>query len=316
VNAVVKIVLFFLAVVVLGAVLAPMLYWAVHALEPWALANGLLRWEPVGNQVEARGPFTFLEADFQKFFNRAMLLSALLLLWPALRWMGIRRGDLRLQQDARWRSHLLVGLAVGGGVVALMAAGYVFLGYYHLKGSPPWGALPRIALSAVVVAMLEEWLFRGMIFGLFAKAMKPVRALFWTTLVFATLHFLKPDEDVHIAQVDWSSGFALLPYVFHQFTEPAMLLAGLTTLFTLGWLLGYARLRTGSLWMGIGIHAGVVFVKMGFSKITKRDGELLPWIGPELQIGLVPVALLLIALFLVWRRAEYEELLPNVTRKG
>src|SRR3954471_7026230 len=105
-----------------------MLYWTVHALEPWALANGLLRWEPVGNQVEARGPFTFLEADFQKFFNRAMLLSALLLLWPALRWMGFRRGELGLQRDPRRGSHLLFGLVVGGGVVALMAAGYVVLG--------------------------------------------------------------------------------------------------------------------------------------------------------------------------------------------
>lgn len=314
-NAVVKIVLYFLAVVVLGAVLAPVLYWMVHALEPWALANGFLRWEPVGNQVEARGPFTFLEADFQKYFNRAMLLSALLLLWPALRWMGLGRADLRLRPDARWGSHLLFGLAVGGGVVALMAAAYVMLGYYHLKPAPPWRELPRIAFSAAVVAALEEWLFRGMIFGLFAKAMKPVPALFWTTLVFATLHFLKPDQDVHIEHVDWSSGFELLPYVFHQFAEPAMLLAGLTTLFTLGWLLGYARLRTGSLWMGIGIHAGVVFVKMGFSKLTKRDGVLLPWVGPELQIGLVPVVLLLIGLLLVWRRAEFEELLPNVRKQ-
>lgn len=322
-NGVVKIVVYFLAVIVFGALLAPVLYWAAHGLEPWALANGLLRWDPVGDQVTARGPFAFLGAEFQKFFNRAMLVAAVALLWPALRWMDFGKGDLRLLPDERWRSHLLFGIAVGAGVVAVMAAAYLVIGFYNLKATPPWGALVKIAFSAIGVALLEEWLFRGMIFGLLAKTMKPMAALFWTTLIFAALHFLKPDDKVKVDVVDWSSGFALLPLVFHQFAEPLMLLAGFTTLFTLGWLLGYARVRTNSLWMSIGLHAGVIFVKMGFSKLTKRDGDmlprdgaLLPWVGPELQIGLVPVALLLVALLLVWRRVEYEELLPNVRRPG
>jgi membrane protease YdiL (CAAX protease family) len=257
-----------------------------------------------------------LEADFQKYFNRAMLVSAVLLLWPALRWLGVKRSDLRLRPDPRRRSHLLFGLGVGAGVVAVMAIAYLFLGYYHPKPSPPWLALGKVALSAVVVAALEEWLFRGMIFGLFLKSMRPFIALSWTTLIFAALHFLKPDDDIAVRNVEWGSGFALLPHVFHQFAEPVMLLAGFTTLFTLGWVLGYARLRTESLWMSIGLHAGVVFVKMGFSKLTKRDADALPWIGPELQIGLVPVALLLVALYLVWRRVRFEELLPNAPKRS
>ncbi len=50
-----------------------------------------------------------------------------------------------------------------------------------------------------------------------------------------------------------------------------------------------------SLWMSIGLHAGVVFVKMSFAVLSKRRETHLPWIGRELQIGLVPVGILLLA---------------------
>jgi membrane protease YdiL (CAAX protease family) len=308
-----KIVAYFVGVVLLGAVLAPLLYWGAHAIEPWALANGFLRWEAPtpGGPIVIRGPLSFLQADFQKYFNRAMLIAAVALIWPTLRWLRVSRADLRLRPDFRRWQHLRYGFIVGGGLVALMAGAYLFLGIYHLKASPPWGALAKIALSAAIVSVLEECLFRGAIFGLFAKAMRPLMALFWTTAIFAILHFLKPDDDVVVKSVSWLSGFALLPHAFHQFADPRMLLAGFSTMFVLGWLLGYARLRTEALWMSIGLHAGVVFVKMGFSKLTKRDLELLPWVGPELQIGLVPVALLLFGLYLVKRRLDFEELLPN-----
>ena len=59
-------------------------------------------------------------------------------------------------------------------------------------------------------------------------------------------------------------------------------------------------MRTRALWMSIGIHAGLVFIKAIFSKVATRQSEALPWVGPELQIGLVPVSLLLFALALVW----------------
>jgi hypothetical protein len=90
-----------------------------------------------------------------------------------------------------------------------------------------------------------------------------------------------------------------VPHVFHQFTEPMTFLAGFTTLFALGWLCGEARLRTRSLWMSSGLHTGIVFVKMSFAALSKRRETHLPWIGPELQIGLVPVGLFVLAWIIV-----------------
>lgn len=267
--------------------------------------------------MAARGILPFLgETEFQKYFNRAVLIAALALLWPtirSLRIQGVR--ELGLEPDRQWRRHFLIGFAVAAAAVGAMAAAYIMFDVYHWKKPRlPWESLPKLALSALVVAVLEEALFRGALLGLFRRTLRPYPALVLVTALYAVLHFLKPDDELQIAQVGWLSGFEVLPHTFHQFADPVALLAGFTTLFVLGWLLGYTTLKTRALWMAIGLHAGVVFVKMSFSKFTKRDLEALPWIGQELQIGLVPVAVLCLAgvgLWLGLRHSQRAGQLPH-----
>ena len=275
---------YFAAVIVLGALLAPPLYWAAQ----WLAAHGVFP--------------ALAELKFQKFFNRAALISALLLLWPTIR--ALRIGgwrDLGIEPDPRWRQHLLAGFVIAGAAVALMAAAYLYLGIYRFRAEIAWSKIPVIAVSAVTVAFLEEALFRGAILGLLRRSLRPFTALFWVTALFAIVHFLKPDESFELAEVGWLSGFALVPHTFHQFAEPMKLLAGFTTLFALGWLCGDATLRTRALWMSIGLHAGIVFVKMSFSVLAKLSvkprlrADYLPWVGDRFENGLVPVAVLLLA---------------------
>jgi len=277
-----KFLIYLAAVVTLGALLAPPLYWGAQTLA-------------------GQGVFSFLgEYKFQKFFDRAALVAAFALLWPAIRWLRIKgwRG-VGLEPDAHWLRHWAAGFIIAGAIVAGMAFAYVECGVYTLRPAAPWGRLPMIALSAVVVGFVEEALFRGAIFGLLRRTLRPYPALFWVTALFALVHFLKPDDSFDPHPIGWLSGFALVPHVFHQFTDPMTFLAGFGTLFALGWLLGDAALRTRSLWMSIGLHTGVVFVKMGFAALSKRGEMRLPWIGSELQIGLVPMALLLLAWIIV-----------------
>ena len=53
-------------------------------------------------------------------------------------------------------------------------------------------------------------------------------------------------------------------------------------------------------------HAGVVFVKMSFAVLSKRRETHLPWIGRELQIGLVPVGILFLGWLVVVLYTVYE----------
>ena len=272
------------AVILLGALLAPPLYWAAQGLAGHGIFPALA------------------DFKFQKFFNRAALIAALLLLWPTVR--ALRIGgwrDLGIEPDPRWRQHLLAGFVIAGTAVALMAAAYLSLGIYRLHTDIEWGKIPVIALSAAVVALLEEALFRGAILGLLRRSLRPTSALLAVTALFAIVHFLKPDESYEPPPVGWLSGFDLIPHIFHQFAEPMTLLAGFSTLFALGWLCGDAAMRTRALWMSIGLHAGVVLVKMSFSVVAEfaikkrlRAGYL-PWVGDRFENGLVPVAVLLLA---------------------
>ena len=280
-----KILLYFVAVIVLGALLAPPLYWGGHALA-------------------SRGLLNFLkEVELQKFFNRAVLVAALALLWPMVRWLRLDGvGGLGLERNPAWKTHLGVGFGIAALCVGLLATGYIFGDVYHWKKTLPWGKSPPLLLSAAVVALLEEGLFRGGILGLFRRTMSPGLAIFFTSAIFSAVHFLKPDDAVKVETVTWLSGFGLIPHMFHQFAEPLLLLGGFTTIFVLGLLLADVTVRTRSLWLPIGFHAGLVFVKMAFSKLTKREDAHLPWIGEELQIGLVPVAALLLGWWLarIW----------------
>jgi uncharacterized protein len=274
-----KILAYFVAVILLGALLAPPLYWA-------------------GQGLAARGVLAFLaETDFQKFFNRAMLVAALVLLWPVVRWLRIGGwSELGLEPNPRRWKHLTAGFLIAGLFVAVMAGCYIAGDVYRWKKKfDEWERIPVLFLSAWVIALLEEGLFRAGILGLFRRTLPAGVAIAISAAVFSSVHFLKPDDAVQIAQVGWLSGFELVPHVFHKFAEPMELLSGFTTILVLGLMLADVTVRTRSIWMAIGLHAGVVFVKMSFSKLTKRDEAHLPWIGEELQLGLVPVGMLLLA---------------------
>ena len=289
-----KILAYFLAVIVLGALLAPPLYW-------------------LGQAVAARGVMQFLaETEFQKFFNRGMLVAALVLLWPTIKWLRVSSArELGLEPDQQWCKRLVVGFLIAGSLVALLGAAYLGAEVYHFKKELHFEKTPPLLLSALIVALLEEGLFRGAILGLFRRTMKPWPAIVATSAIFSAVHFLKPDENVQVEHVHWLAGFELVPHVFHQFAEPMLLLGGFTTIFVLGIMLADVTTRTRSLWMGIGLHAGLVFVKMSFSKLTKRESAHLPWIGEELQIGLVPVGVLLLAWLIARLWLQYVDLRSN-----
>jgi CAAX protease family protein len=291
-----KILTYFFGVIILGALLAPPLYWA-------------------GQAVAAKGVLTFLaDTDFQKFFNRGILISAIALLWPTVRWLQIGSvRELGLDRDERWWRRCLAGFIIAAVLVLALGCVYVSLEIYRWKNENlPWGKLPPLLLSAAVVSLLEEGLFRAGILGLFRRSLSARAAVLWTSLIFAAVHFLKPDDEVKVAHVGWLTGFEMIPHVVHQFAEPMLLLGGFTTIFVLALMLGNVTVRTRSLWMAIGLHAGVVFAKMSFSKFTKRNESHLPWVGESLEIGLVPVGVLLVAwlLALLWLRYVDRSSLP------
>jgi membrane protease YdiL (CAAX protease family) len=174
----------------------------------------------------------------------------------------------------------------------------VFLGIYRLRGEVPWFAVASVALTAAIVPLIEEALFRGLFLGVLLRWSRPLVATLLSAGIFSIVHFLKAPDQTSPA-VDWSSGFVSLVHSFDQFGEPLLLLASFTTLFLIGLILADARIQTQSLSLAIGLHAGWIFAAGAFNKIAQREILALPWLGKNLQIGIIPLGVGLVTWALV-----------------
>lgn len=277
---------YFAATILFGAVAAPLLFWAAQSLA----AHGIL---------PALAGF-----DFEAFFHRALMLGALLFLWPLLRSLRIKsRRDLGLVPNPRSLRDLAIGFLIAALPVICFEFVLIQRGIYSMKDVWVWTALGPLVLTAIIVPLLEEALFRGLFLGVLRRGLGAWMALVVSAAIFSIVHFLKaPDRTT--TSVQWHSGFVSLAHSFDQFGEPMLVLAGFTTLFAIGLVLGHARLRTQSLWLPIGLHSGWILSSSVFSKIARREMVALPWLGKSLLIGLVPLAACLLSWVLVsgWLR--------------
>ena len=139
-----------------------------------------------------------VRADFERFFNRAVLVSVLLGLPLMIR---ASRGDRvlpPLKPDAAGLCQSLTGFILAAGLLLLLGWAFCRAGVYELNPKAKWAALGEPLFSALGAGIVEEILFRGFILGLMLRSMGVRAAVFWTTFIFAIVHFLKPPEGFDI----------------------------------------------------------------------------------------------------------------------
>jgi membrane protease YdiL (CAAX protease family) len=277
---------YFAATILFGALAAPILFWAAQSLA-------------------AHGVFPALaEFEFESFFHRALMLGAIVFLWPLLRWLKVKSPrDLGLERNRRWLRDVIVGFVLSSLPVILCEIFLVQRGLYSMRAGFSWLAILPLIASAIFVPLIEEPLFRGLFLGVLLRGLRPWPANLLSAAIFSIVHFLKaPDQTT--TTVRWFSGFVSLSHSFDQFGEPMLVLGGFTTLLAIGLVLGHARLNTRSLWLPIGLHAGWILASEAFGKIARREIVALPWIGKNLLVGLVPLAVCLLTWLLLrtWLR--------------
>lgn len=293
----IKITLSVVVVIITGAILAPAVFFVGKAYAAWG----------EGGWVRSVPPLEFVRdaadrSGFTRYFNRAILVAAVVWLIPLWRWLAAADPGREVPMigfrplDRRALGHALLGFGLAAGVLAVL--GWLLLrGDLFRWGDPPgWGVWSTALTAGVAVALLEEWFFRGLLFAILRRAWSTGKALIFLTLFFALVHFLQPPEGTEIADADvtWGSGFHLLGLILGNFGNVDFLLAEFAMLTAVGLILGLAVLRTGTLWLAVGLHAGWVFGLKWFSALTRttrdlRDGEWLPWMGTNLKIGLWPL---------------------------
>jgi membrane protease YdiL (CAAX protease family) len=282
-----------LATVLVGALLAPCLFWAAQSL----VAHGFL---------------TFLARyDFETFFHRALLVAAVILFWPLIRSLEVRSlNDLQLSRNAHGWRDLFAGFILSA--TPLLCCGAILLAspIFSLRGAINWAAFAKVAAASAVVPIIEETFFRGLLLGILLKSGRRYISIFVTSALYSVVHFLKAPERTS-PHVTWTSGFNSIAHAFVQFTDPLLVAAGFTTLFLIGWILADARLQTRSLWLPIGLHAGWIFASGAFNKIALRQLIVLPWLGKTLLIGIVPLGVACLTWLIMRGWLKYADARPT-----
>ena len=160
-SAALKILVYLIGTVVIGAALAPWLFWA-------------------GQYVSHFQQLGFLaNTDFQRYFDRATLISAFLLLLPILQWIGLGRlKSLGLRKNPRRIRHLLGGFAISAGTISALGASLLGFDILELKDPLPWDRLPPIFLTAISVLIILHMACTALLNMVVAEAFPPtVRAM-------------------------------------------------------------------------------------------------------------------------------------------
>lgn len=135
--------------------------------------------------------------------------------------------------------------------------------------------LTRIVVMAIitglVVAVLEETIFRGAIFTVLLKRGNPAIAVIASSLAYALVHFLKYPALAQGSTTEWYTGLILLSDAFNAryFLGEA---DTVFTLFLLGVILAQLRYYTGNIALSIGLHAGLVMMM----KLTRELTDYVP----------------------------------------
>jgi len=208
------------------------------------------------------------------------------------------------------------GFLVGVASLAAYLAALVAVGAWSRR-EPAYPA-GRIAVDALkylpaglFLALWEEALFRGLLFGDLERAAGR-RVAFWgSAAAFGVSHFLRPLDDVSRAgDGAWSGVHAVWQNVagLSRVTFEAPALIGLLLV---GATLAYLRLRTGSIALGIGVHAGWYYVQKMDGRFVDLNRSLAEtarlWIGTrEHYDGVGGWCALLIGAWLASRVASSE----------
>jgi membrane protease YdiL (CAAX protease family) len=219
---------------------------------------------------------------FRRVVDRCLLVLALLGLWPFVKALGVRSTEeLGLRKYSGAGADLAKGLCIGTVLLGLAAGASLGAGASQFDTERTSGAwlkqIPSAFFTAVIVAFLEEVLFRGAIFGALRRAWNDRAALWSSSAIYAILHFFARPENPSV--LTWNSGFIVLGRMLGGFTELPTVIPGFFSLTLLGVIFALAFQRTGALYLSMGIHAALIFwIKLfGFGANPVATANLWFW---------------------------------------
>jgi membrane protease YdiL (CAAX protease family) len=221
-----------------------------------ALAAALI--SPFIAAVLAWAGFQF---PFPRIFDRVVMVSLAVAMWWECRELGVVR---RLQAGfSKPRNSLLsagLGFLIGAAAIAILwtAAWLTAPSTRSAQTGSLALVLATATVSALTIAIIEEGFFRAFLLDGMAQDFGERAALIASSIIYAVSHFVRSPARFHVRGIQPLVGFKNLAASVAHLGHPIAAAPGLLGLFLLGLLLGLAFLKTGRVYLSIGIHAGVI----------------------------------------------------------
>ena len=217
----------------------------------------------------------FTDIPFHKITSQLSSLCGLAFIFLYLRFNNILNkttAGFNLAQVSIKRE-IFTGMAMGMMIILVLVVVLLILGIHqpeqelHSSLNTIFLVLIKAILSGVMVALIEETLYRGALLGGLSKTTNVLSAIIISSAVYSAVHFIKYPRVPADAEVGWTTGLELLSRAFSRFQDPAIIDSFLA-LFAFGVLLALVRLNKGNIFQCMGLHAGVVIAIKIINQLT------------------------------------------------
>jgi membrane protease YdiL (CAAX protease family) len=228
----------------------------------------------------------FSQYPFHRVFNRVLMISALLCLYPLLRYWNISWKSLLGGFSKSSLVQILRFSGLGLASLALLLIPYFIFEYREFTADKSFFKIGEYILSAAAIGFLEEILFRGVFFLALLPLLriKPYVWILINSFFFASVHFLKakPLEST----IQWDSGLFLWQQMVTSIDFNQEFYARWMGLFLVGITLCMLVTWKRKLWPSMGLHAGWVLGLKGvmyYTTALKTPDEL--WLSSTILAG-------------------------------
>lgn len=251
----------------LGLGLIPLGYFIV------AILAGVLLAYPLSQMLGSSIPY-------HKLVNKCTLLMLLLGIYPLMKYLRWQAVNLGIVADRFLLSaQIFRGFASGIAIMSVVTMTLVLLDIRLIDEGAltSWvsilGIIGKALITSLLIGILEELLFRGLLFGSLSQSAGALYAVIVSALFYAALHFLKADVVIPPADIVWWSGFQLVKPAFAALFRIEVLDSFLALL-CVGIFLACIRIKiTHSLGYCMGLHAGWVFVIKLTKSLTDSNAQ-------------------------------------------
>lgn len=233
---------------------------------------------------------------FRKIFNRVFLVSEVLVFLAFWKKLGIEIPYKIYYKRQHIKNEFGSWFLVAILTIALMTVIQYFAGFRHYQARSWSYILSKGAvalLSSFVVALMEETIFRGLLFSSFKTRFRSMYSALFTSLIFASLHIFSLDhflKSIKVAQANFVgtdplAGFYHMALFMKPLCDWQVIIPGFIGLFICSLMLCGLTMKTGCLWPAIATHFGWVFTIKITGRVWPYDKEAAAATGLQWLLG-------------------------------